>query len=85
MVSILGMVIVDSWLTFDGCMKRMEDFGREKQSKFYELLIEELINNSYNPVRTCVRRADEPNDGVKNQLLSPPIRVTPTQRGDTKI
>jgi hypothetical protein len=28
--SILGMIIEDSWLAFDGCTRRVNDFSREK-------------------------------------------------------
>jgi hypothetical protein len=45
-MSILGMGIVDTWLAFNGCT-RAELNGREKQSKFYELLAKELIDNSF--------------------------------------
>jgi hypothetical protein len=40
----------------------MNDYGsngREKQSKFYELLAEELIDNSFDQVRTRAGRADK--------------------------
>jgi hypothetical protein len=40
-MSILGMIIVDTWLAFDGCTRTNRDHGREKQSKFYELLAKE--------------------------------------------
>jgi hypothetical protein len=50
-MSILGMIIVDTWLAFDGCTRTVLN-GREKQSKFYKLLAEESIANSFDQVRT---------------------------------
>jgi hypothetical protein len=78
-MSILGMIIVDTWLAFDGCT-RAELNGRVKQTKFYELLTKELIDNSFDQVRTRDRRANEPNNDDPHQLLLSPIHVTPTKR-----
>ena len=82
-MSILGLIIVDTWLAFDGCTRTMNDgqYGRkEKQSKLYELLAKELIDNSFNQVRTRAGRADGPNNDDPDQLLLSPIHVTPTKR-----
>jgi hypothetical protein len=50
--------------------------GREKQqSKFYELLAEELIDNSFDQVRTRDRRGDGLDNDDGNQLLLSPIHV----------
>jgi hypothetical protein len=53
---LLGMIIADTWLAFDGCT-RTELNERKKQSKFYELLAKELTDNSFDQVRTGNGRA----------------------------
>jgi hypothetical protein len=44
-MTILAIIIVDTWLVWDGCHKDSQ--YRETQKEFYTLLAEELIDNSY--------------------------------------
>jgi hypothetical protein len=64
-------------------MRTMSNYGRngrEKQSKFYEVLAQEIIDNSFDRVRTPDRRADGPNNDDRYQLMLSPIYLTPTSR-----
>lgn len=46
-MSILGMIVVDAWLVYSKCTGTNND---QKQTEFYTLLAEELIDNNYDTV-----------------------------------
>jgi hypothetical protein len=88
-MSILGMVLVDSWLAFTQCTN-----SEEKQKDFYILLSEELIDNNYDRTGGRSRRQE---DGGIGSNSSPTIthatgaprsgiyaHLTPTKRRKKK-
>jgi hypothetical protein len=55
-LSIFGMCVVDSWLMYSKCTET-----EEKQREFYEMLAEEMIDNTHDQVRG--RRSENTGDG----------------------
>ena len=50
-LSLFGMCVVDAWLVYSKCKET-----EEKEREFYELLAEEMIDNSHDQVRGRGRR-----------------------------
>lgn len=59
--SIFGMIVVDTWLVFDGCTD-----AKETQKDFYALLAEELIDNVFDNGRGLRERS--PEQGQRDSL-----------------
>jgi hypothetical protein len=60
-MTILGMIIVDTWLVYRGCTETVE-----KQKDFYLSLAEELIDNTYDSSRPSLRNAGANNNNNNN-------------------
>ena len=90
--SILGMIVVDSWLAWKGIFG--EDLD-EVEKEFYEALAEELIDNEYNTRssrRRARRRAQESEsaspeafgaDGLPQSGIGPHLTPTRKKRKNT--
>ena len=92
-VLLLGVVIVDTWLSTSQCMDGIMDL--DTQAQFYTYLAEEMIDNT---IDTRARRGRDQQDkgssplGVANAVAGPPrnedgsprsgvgIHLTPTKR-----
>ena len=53
-MSLLAIIIVDTWLVYSGCRRYADDDEcAEAQKDFYSCLAEELIDNQFDTVTTC--------------------------------
>jgi Transposase IS4 len=79
-MTVLGMVIVDSWLAWNGCRGLRSTL---EQKKFYEVLAEELIDNNFDAIgiRERHRFANESEAMLNGQPRSGiGIHLTPTKK-----